>query len=148
LPHTLTRDHLSVIGAVVYNGRHRGRLLMHQREKSFKSLGVVEFLKHLLARFSGRLLVIWDGSAIHHSREVKQFLAAGASRRLRLERLPGYAPELNPIEGVWRYLKRVELRNRCCLCLDHLRVELRRAMARLRHRKRVLDGCLRQPHLL
>jgi hypothetical protein len=35
-------------------------------------------------------------------------------KRLRLERLPGYAPDVNPDEGIWAYLKYVELRNVCC----------------------------------
>ncbi len=60
-------------------------------------------------------------------------------------RLPAYAPELNPVEGVWAYLKRVELLNTCCHSLYELRVELRLAIARVRHRSNVLAGCLRQP---
>ncbi len=35
-------------------------------------------------------------------------LCRGAAKRLHLERLPGYAPELNPQEGVWNLLKRRE----------------------------------------
>ena len=35
----------------------------------------------------------------------------GVARRILLEQLPGYAPELNPDEGVWGYLKRVEMRD-------------------------------------
>jgi hypothetical protein len=57
---------------------------------------VVEFLKALLEQFEGKLLVIWDGAPIHRSKNVKEFLAEGGARRLQLERLPGYAPELNP----------------------------------------------------
>ncbi|MDQ5851707.1 MAG: IS630 family transposase, partial [Chloroflexota bacterium] len=50
-------------------------------------------------------------------------LAAGAAKRVHLERLPGYAPELNPDEGIWCYLKRVELKNVCCYDLPELRYE-------------------------
>ena len=57
------------------------------------------------------MLVIWEGAAIHRSRAVKEWLAQGAARRILVERLPGYAPELNPDEGVWGYLKRVEMRD-------------------------------------
>ncbi len=144
----MTRDHLSVIGALVYNGRSRGRLLMQVRDRAFNGDGVVGFLRHLLGQVRGKLLVIWDGSPIHRSRVVQAFLSSPAAKRLRVERLPGYAPELNPIEGVWRYLKRVELRNCCCTSLAHVRQELGKAVARLRHRARVLVGCLRQPGLL
>ena len=74
---------------------------------------LVGFLRVLLRKIAGKLLVIWDGSPIHHGQAVKDFLSAGAAKRLHLERLPGYAPDLNPDEGIWNYLKRVELGNVC-----------------------------------
>ncbi len=49
--------------------------------------------------------------------------AEGGAKRIQLESLPGYAPELNPDEGIWNYLKRVELRNMCCSGLEELRRE-------------------------
>lgn len=52
---------------------------------------------------------------------------------LTVERLPGYAPELNPIELIWGTLKRRELTNVCAEDLDVLRVPLRRGCARVRH---------------
>lgn len=61
---------------------------------------MVRFLKHLLRKITGKLLIVWDGSPIHRGKAVKEFLASGAARRLQLERLPGYAPELNPDEGI------------------------------------------------
>ena len=148
LRHKLTRDHLSCIGALVCNGRHKGRLLTWTREKAFRGAGIIEFLRHLLRTFAGRLLIVWDGSPIHRSKLVQRFLASVEARRLKVVRLPGYAPELNPVEGIWRYLKRVELRNLCCMSLEHLRSELRKAVARLRHKKSILDACLRQPGYL
>ena len=135
----LTRDHLSAISAVTATGK----LFLRVQERPFRGSDVVRFLRHLLSHLPGRLLVIWDGSPIHRARVVKDFLAAGAARRLRLERLPGYAPDLNPDEGVWRHLKRVELRNVCCRDLPHLRTELARAAKRLRHRPHILRGCIR-----
>jgi transposase len=56
----------------------------------------------------GKLVVIWDGSPIHRGHEIKAFLKRGAAKRLQLFQLPGYAPDLNPDEGIWNYLKRVE----------------------------------------
>ncbi len=52
---------------------------------------------------------------IHRSHLIQEFLANGAAQRLHLERLPAYAPELNPGEGLWQQLKGVELRNLCCV---------------------------------
>ncbi len=136
----LTRDHWSVIGGLTA----AGRLLLQLQEQAFRGPGVVRFLQHLLRQIPGKLLVIWDGAPIHRAQVVQDFLAAGAAARLQLEPLPGYAPELNPAEGVWRYLKHVELRNVCCDDLPELRGELRLAVKRLRHKHDVLRGCVAQ----
>ncbi|HZC00597.1 MAG TPA: hypothetical protein VE844_04305, partial [Gammaproteobacteria bacterium] len=56
-----------------------------------------------------------------------------------------YAPELNPAEGIWNYLKRVELKNLCCQSISHLNYELRKATNRLRHKTKIILGCIRQP---
>lgn len=136
----LTRDHLSAIAAVTAGGR----LLRQVRDRAFKAPDVVAFLKHLLAQLPGKLLVIWDGAPIHRAHPIKDFLASGAARRVRLERLPGYAPDLNPLDqGVWQHLKHVELANLCCPTPTQLRHELRRAADRLRHKRHILLGCLR-----
>lgn len=137
----LSRDHLSAISAIT----PEGKLYMIEQDRAFKGPDVVRFLKHLLRRISGKLLVIWDGSPIHRARVVKDFLASGAANRLQLEQLPGYAPELNPDEGIWKHLKYVELKNICCKSLSELRRELRKAKERLRHKKHVILGCIRQP---
>jgi transposase len=117
---------------------------MIEQERSFKAEDAVPFLKHLMRQIEGKLLVLWDGSPIHRG-AVKDFLASGASRRLKLEQLPGYAPDLNPEEGIWKHLKYVELKNLCCESLSELRVELRKAQERLRHKRDVILGCIRQP---
>jgi transposase len=123
LQEELSRDHLSVISAISLEGK----LYMMEQERSFKGEDVVRFLRHLMRQVSGKLLIIWDGSPIHRAQAVKEFLASGASLRLKLEQLPGYAPDLNPDEGIWKHLKRVELKNLCCQSLSELKVELRRA---------------------
>jgi transposase len=137
----LSRDHLSAMSAITLEGK----LYMIEQEKAFKGEDVVRFLKHLMGQIPGKLLIIWDGSPIHRGGAVKEFLASGAASRLQLEHLPGYAPDLNPDEGVWKHLKCVELKNVCCQSLSELRVELRRAKERLRHKTHVILGCIRQP---
>jgi transposase len=67
----------------------------------------------------------------------------GAAKRLRLEQLPGYAPDLNPDEGIWNYLKRVELANVCCRDLGELRTHVIRARERLRHKRAIICACSR-----
>ncbi|WP_343075996.1 transposase [Armatimonas rosea] len=110
-------DHLSVAGVLTLSGR----VLIKVQEKAFTGEDSVEFLKHILREVAGQVIVIWDGASIHHGEAVKSFLSLGGSARLRLIRLPAYAPDLNPAEGLWCWLKR-ELSNLCCPALDGLRM--------------------------
>ena len=136
----LRRDHLSGISALTSSGR----LLVQIQEEAVRGPAVVRFLQHLLRQVPGKLWVFWDRAPIHRCQAVKEFLAQGAAQRLRLELLPAYAPELNPEEGVWNYLKRVELRNLCCHDLAELRSQLRLGVARLRRKPHILQACIRQ----
>jgi transposase len=135
----LSKEHLSAISGVTLDGR----LFLQVREQSYDSYAVVGFLRVLLRKLRGRILLIWDGSPIHRGQPVKDFLRRGAARRLRVEQLPGYAPDLNPDEGVWNYLKRVELANVCCRDLQELRRQLIRARERVRHKRDILRACSR-----
>jgi len=140
----LTRDHLSVISGLTPDGK----VYMLVQDTAFDGPAIVRFLRHLLRHIPGKLLVIWDGLPAHHGQVVKDFLAqGGAALRLHLERLPGYAPDLNPVEGVWHYLKSVELRNLCCHDLAELRRALRLATWRLRQKVDILGACFDQVHL-
>ena len=141
LKENLTRDHLSAMSGITLEGK----LYMIEQERAFKGEDAVRFLKHLMRQIPGKLLVIWDGSPIHRGGAVKDFLLNGAASRLQLEQLPGYAPDLNPDEGIWKHLKGVELKNLCCKSLSELKVELRKAKERLRHKRDVILGCIRQP---
>jgi transposase len=130
-------EHLSVASAITLDGR----LITRVRDSAFNGAAVVAFLGHLLRQISGKIVLIWEGARIHHCREVRAFLASGAARRrLRLIRLPAYAPELNPDEGVWRWLKR-QLGNLCCKDFGELRYELHLAIRRLRRRPHLLRAC-------
>ena len=105
----LTHEHLAAIGALTPDGR----LFLQVQDHTYRSPDVVRFLQVLLRKIAGKLLLIWDGAPIHRSQPVKDFLAGGAAKRLHLEQLPPYAPDLNPVEGLWNYLRRVELGNVC-----------------------------------
>ena len=138
----LTWDHLSVIAAITPTGK----LYVDVQDKAFKGEHIVPFLNHLLRHITGKLLIIWDGLPAHRGQAIKDFLRAGAARRIHLERLPGYAPDLNPTEGLWQYLKYVEMKNLCCHTLDELRSELRKAIARLRHKTDIICSCIERVH--
>jgi len=133
----LSRDHLAAISGITKGGR----LFLTVQERAVGGADAAGFLRRVLRLVRGPLLVIWDGAPIHRAAPIKALLASKAGRRLRLETLPRYAPELNPDEGIWHYLKQVELRNVCCDDLPQLRDELGLAVRRLRHRPDIIRGC-------
>ncbi len=134
-----TRDHLSAIGAI----SPEGKLYISSQDHPINSHDVVGFLEHLLREVPGRVVLIWDGAPIHRSRVIRDFLVNGAAQRLHLERLPAYAPELNPGEGLWQQLKGVELRNVCCFNIAQLQVELRNAIKRVRRKPHLIQSFFR-----
>lgn len=125
-----TRDHLSVLGGIT----PEGRLFTRIQRRAIHGCDCVSFLKRVRSQLGPKLLVIWDGSPIHRGDEVAWYLAERPSGMVQVERLPGYAPDLNPQEGAWEHLKHVELRNCCFADLDALGFGLTRAIARLRHK--------------
>jgi transposase len=134
-----TRDHLSAISAISPEGTR----YFQAQDHAMNSADVVAFLEHLLREVPGRMTIIWDGAPIHRSQVIKTFLASGVAQRMHLERLPAYAPELNPGEGLWEQLKGVELRNLCCVNIPHLRHELRDAVKRVRRKPRLIHSFFR-----
>ena len=143
LTHWLTRAHLSVIGGIT----PKGKLYFRVHDRAIKGTDGVDFLNHLLRHVPGPLTVLWDRASIHRCQAVNDFLAELPRERLEIEFLPAYAPELNPEEGIWGYLKRVELKNVCSQSLSSLREQLRQATARLRQKLDVIFGCFQQTGL-
>jgi transposase len=133
-----TRAHRSAISAV----SPEGHLHFHCQDRSTNSTAVVALLKHLLGEVPGRLASLWDTPLSHRNRLVQGFLAKGAGQRLRVERLPAYASELNPGKGLCTHLKGIERRNMCGFALQHLQAELRDAIQRVRRKPRVIRDFL------
>jgi transposase len=138
-----TRDHLSVMGGLTPGGK----VYTVVRQEPLTGLDTVEFLAHLLRVAGHRLLVIWDGSPIHRRAEVTEFVA-NSRGRVRVEALPGYAPDLNPWdEGGWHRLKNVELRNLACRDLEELHEQFHLAVARLRRKPKLVRAFFAQAGL-
>jgi transposase len=68
-------------------------------------------LEQLAGFYAGhKVVLLWDGLSAHWSTKMRAFLASQRDW-LTAERLPAYAPELNPVEGLWANLKDLELAN-------------------------------------
>ena len=105
------RGKVSVIGGVSVSptARRLGLYFATAPGGYFAAGEVVEFLRDLLKYLRGKVVVVWDRGNNHKGPVVRKFLAR--NRRLRLEMLPAWAPELNPVEAVWSWLKYGELAN-------------------------------------
>ena len=91
------------------------------------------FAGEAIGCLKGKILIVRDGAAIYCSGVVRAFLREH-QRRLTIESLPPYAPELNPDEHVWARLKYVGLANFRPRHLADLRDEIQRHVRRLRKR--------------
>jgi transposase len=107
---------------------------------------VVDFLSHLLRQLRRKLLVVWDGLPAHRATLVREFIAA-QNGRLAIECLPGYAPELNPVEYIWGYWKHHELPNFCPRDFAELSYHARHALRRMRRRPRLVQSFWKQANL-
>lgn len=118
---TRHRRRVSAIGGVsVSPGRRRlGWYLQFHLDLGIRQEQVIEFLRHLLAHLQGRILVVWDRLGAHKGRQLRNWLRK--SSRVHLEFLPPYAPELNPNEYGWSYLKCGALANYCPDDVEQLR---------------------------
>jgi transposase len=76
---------------------NRGEMSFMVFEGTFRNATFIEFMKRMLKQATRKIYLIVDGHPVHRSVAVKQFVAENA-KRLRLIRLPGYCPELNPDE--------------------------------------------------
>ena len=139
----LTRDHLSVMAGMT----PAGRVYTLARQESLNGSHSVEFLVHLRRVAAERLLVIWDGSPIHRRATIREFLSETGGE-LRVEALPGYAPDLSPWdEGGWHHLKNVEMRNLVCKDVEELHEQFHLAVNRLRQKPWLIHSFFSQAGL-
>ena len=105
------RDKVSVIAAlsVAPTLRRLGLYWLADPKHYVTAETVGKFLRELLKHLRGWVIVVWDGGSNHKGPLIRAFCACHP--RLHLERLPAYAPDLNPVEQVWSHLKYGRLPN-------------------------------------
>lgn len=109
------------------------RLLARTQADSFNTASLIDFLKQLKRFVRGeKVILIWDHLPAHRSKQMKQFLADQRDW-LQVEWLPGYAPDVNPTEGVWNNIKGRELANYCPDHIEEASEMFRRGLRRLAH---------------
>jgi transposase len=100
---------------------------------------VLRFLKHLLHRRRGSLILVWDKHPIHKRKSVTQFLMRHP--RLDTYLFPTCAPELNPMEFVWTQVSEATA-GTAPHNASELQTNVRRGVARTRGSQKRLWACL------
>lgn len=103
-------------------GKHQGVKLMGTlnyetgeifciEEEKYDAKVFLRFLQKVLTHYpTGKIVMILDNARIHHAKLIQPFLAAHKNR-LELVFLPPYSPQLNLIEGLWKWLKESVINN-------------------------------------
>lgn len=94
------RESIGMVSAISMRGKMSWMIF----ENSMNSALFIEFMKELLLDFKGKVFLVVDNVSYHKSKEVKAWAAERADR-IELFYLPGYSPDLNPDEWVWKNIK-------------------------------------------
>lgn len=116
-------------------------------EGAIRSAQIIEFLAALLAQIGKPLLIVWDGAGAHRSRRLRQWLEQQQGR-IAVAFLPPYAPELNPVEAIWAYLKKHEIANLCASRLDEVSDFARRRLKSMQRRPKLIRAFWQQAELV
>lgn len=127
-------------------GLSRTNLMFRLHEGSIKKEEIVDFLKALKAHLKHRLLVIWDGLKAHRSLLVRDYVDS-THGDIQIAFLPPYAPDLNPVEYLWAWLKRHALANYCPANLGELHSTSRAKLKSAQKRPTIIAACWKQATL-
>jgi len=136
---------VSVAGLIAVRPGLRTRLcyrqhVYHGRKSEPKGLAERDYIGLLTAvhaQLRAPLIVIWDNLNHHVSAVMRTFVDRHAW--LTVVQLPAYAPELNPVEGVWSNLKH-GLGNLTARTTDQLAAIIRSRLKSIQHRPSLLDA--------
>ena len=110
------RKGYKVFGLIEY---FSGRFFYQASEERFTSESYQAFLTEVLRRTRKHLFLIQDGAKYHTSQATRRFFAAHQDR-LTVYQLPSYSPDYNPIEYLWRKVKKEATHNKYFEAFEHL----------------------------
>lgn len=130
----------------VIAGISRWRFYFRLFPGTIRSPQIVEFLRALAATIGRKLLIVWDGLQAHRSKLVRGYIDS-QSGAIAIERLPAYAPELNPVEYIWGYLKHHAMPNYCAADLGDVADRARRNLRSMQRRPTLVRAFWQQAEL-
>ena len=103
-------DRLSAISAITVSAvRRRFGIYFHIYPENIHSEEVEVFLKHFHRHLGRKVILVLDRCSVH--RKAVRALREKHPDWLDVEWLPAYAPELDPVEGIWNRAKYADLAN-------------------------------------
>lgn len=132
LEHAFNWKKLSAATFLGYRADNRAHeLFFRVKPGNYAGADLIELLEAFKKQMGRRgCVLIWDGLPAHQSALMQEYLGRQKSW-LEVERLPGYAPELNPVEQVWASVKGGELANLCAKSLGQTGAALRKGLRRV-----------------
>jgi transposase len=138
---------ISIAGLACYRPGERSRLIyrtiVHRNRKgerrSFSERDYISLIDAAHQQLDGPIVLGWDNLNTHISAAMRQMIEA--RDWLTVIRLPAYAPDLNPAEGVWSHLKR-SIGNLAVRGVDHLQAIIKHRLKTIQYRTDLLDGLL------
>jgi transposase len=124
----------------------KGALRFAAYEGNLNAGVFLDFCKRLLVDAPGPVFLILDGHPVHRSHAVKDF-AAASNGRLRIFFLPGYSPELNPDEWVWKNVKADRIGRAGISSAEDLKAKALAALHRLAKLPHLIRGFFADPNL-
>jgi transposase len=131
---TRRTEKVSAVAAISISPKFRrvGLYVGLLADRNVTTRRVLAFLRSLGRHLRGPLVLVWDRLPTHRARVVERFFQH--RRRWHVVFLPPYAPELNPVEKAWAYLKHHALANFAAQTVAHLAHIARRHTRRMRRR--------------
>lgn len=134
---------VSAIGALTISRRRRHlALYLHlYAGANISQEAVIAFLRDLRRHLGGPIVVVWDRWSVHRGRRVRRYLEGQTS--IHVESLPPYAPDLNPMDKGWGWMKSHRLANHAPAQLEELTEAVAEAHEAARARQGLLRGFVR-----
>jgi transposase len=144
----------SVAALACYKDGERSRLIYRPRRHADhkrggrRSFSWTDYRDLLIAahhQLGAPTVLVWDNLNVHRDRRLREFI--DTHDWITCYFLPAYAPDLNPVEGIWSLLRRSSQANTAFTDPDHLMSALRHGLRQIQYRSNLIDGCLAETGL-